>query len=514
MGPRGRPRLDGTDEERAEVRRARVRLHVQAYRRRQKEKLCQDLPILAKRSITIIFEDPGRKQLSQSKANASTKSVRQSAKHDSTRTDNDEHALQRYKAQLPIPVDEGPAYRGSFLNALLDRYLSNALVPVGLEGMLEMFRYGGRAMPVTCSRWVIVACTSATYEGAEVLSESMLCMALCIIGAERNDSSVLMTGLRTYQRALTRVQKEISAFHCGDAVDSEVNPGFLPLSCLACALTELMANKSMKSFSNHLDGIAMIIQRSGPTSLDDLTMRALFYEHRSIYIAFSFVDRRSFFYSKHCWIDFTWKAADKSASSYVQTLLDIAYLIPGLMEEYDSTLIASVESLQRMMKSARQFDLLLDHWKTVMETSIVVPVVTLTHTESEESFSDQITFASIGLATAMGYYWTVKIHLNHLLADIANKLLLHDVLVASVGVQASGVALDYARKISQAMEFWFAGDSGLLGKLVGLLPFDAMWHAFTRANEDPGVDLTRELDFCQNTARRYRQMGFTLFKER
>ena len=512
---RGRPRLGGTEEERAEARRARVRLHVQAYRQRQKEKDEAHNLHPAKQGITIIYEYPGRKPHDQPELNDLTNAAGLCIRHKSTdATNKGVVALSPHGAKLPVVMNEGPAYRGSFFDALLDRYLPDATVPIGFEGMLDMFRFGIKAMPVTCSAWLITACDAATYEGAEILSESVLSMALVLIGAERNDRRISMTGLRAYQRALIRIQNGVAVVLAGNAASSEMYRGWLPLSCMACALTEFMASRSVTNFKRHLEGIALLIQQDGPKGLELRTMRALFYEHRGIYVAFSFLDRRSCFYSREGWIDFTWKAADKLASSHLQTLLDIAYLIPELMEEYDSTPPASVESLKKMMQCAHQFDMLLDRWKSDMDTSVVVPIITVKHNDSVEIFPDQISFASIGVATAMIYYWAFKIYLKHMIVDIANDLSVYGESIDYMGVEATNGALDFTSRICQSMAYCFQQNNGILGKLVGLFPFDAAWQTIIRANDMPGFDLGRELEFCQATADQFRSFGLTLFRER
>lgn len=427
-------------------------------------------------------------------------------------TSNGELATQ---PQLPIWISQGPAYKGCFFDALLDRYLPDTTSPIGFEGMLDMFRYGAKAMPVTCSAWIISACHSAVYDGNDVLSESVLSMALTLIGAERNDPTISMTGLRAYQRALTRVQTGVAVVLAGNATSTEMSTGFLPLSCLACAMTEFMANRSVASFSRHLDGIALLIQHIGPAGLEHPTMRALFYEHRGIYVAFSFLDRKSCFYSREGWIDFTWKAADKHASSHVQTLFDIAYLIPELMEEYDSTPHASVGCLKEMMQCVSQFDLSLDQWKTEMDNSVTVPIVIEEdQIGSEHLFSDHITFASIGVATAMLYYWAFKIYLSHMAIDIGKDLPDQGGQIALSKKNSMSNALAYARKLCRSMEYCFNRHTGVLGKLVGLFPFDAAWQTFIRAKEWDDIDVSLELKFCQKSAQRFRDMGITLFRDR
>lgn len=68
-----------------------------------------------------------------------------------------------------------------------------------------MIRYGREAVSITCSTWLLSACESSTTDGANVLSEAMLAMALGMVGAELNDTTLLRGALQAYQRALIHV---------------------------------------------------------------------------------------------------------------------------------------------------------------------------------------------------------------------------------------------------------------------------------------------------------------------
>ena len=66
--------------------------------------------------------------------------------------------------------------------------------------------------------------------------------------------TILRYGMRAYQRALVRVQKGLLKITSGNR---KLDPSeeYLPLSCMACALTELMANRLMESASWRLHDI-------------------------------------------------------------------------------------------------------------------------------------------------------------------------------------------------------------------------------------------------------------------
>jgi hypothetical protein len=513
---RGRPRLGGSDEERAEARRARVRLHVQAYRQRQKEKNNQYTIPAAEKPLEIIIEEPDRKLYRQLKQDNSTDNIVVYNHHKMLERNTFGALMQKAsKPCMQFELDQGPAYRGPFFDALIARYLPDPSISSGVDGRLDMFRYRNGAMPITCSTWLLSACESSSTSGADVLSEAMLSMALGMVGAELNDINLLRSALRVYQRALIRVQKGLSLILSGsDSPDASQD--FLPLSCMACTLTELLANRSIESASRHLDGIALLIEKCGIASLESSNMRAMFYEHRAVYIALCFLDRRSCFYSQKEWMQVALNDNAKHATSYYQTLLDIAYLIPELMEEYDSAGLASIGHLHQMLQRLREFHDLLDHWKRNFEVTVNVPLVIVKESDSDDLFSNEIHFAAMGAATSLLYYYAFKIYLNQMIIDIVEDLAFQGEPVPGIRSQAKDQALEYARRICRSLPYCFGKDKGALGKLISMFPFDSAWQTFLRANDDPELetDYGREVDFCRSMARRYEKAGITLFRQR
>ena len=513
---RGRPRLGGTEEERAEARRARVRLHVQAYRQRQKEKRCQHTIPAVEGLLKIFIEDPGRKLGSQSKTDsASDNAVVSNHRGMLGLKAFDAIVIQAFKPRIQYEFDQGPIYRGPFFDALIARYLPDPSISTGVQGTLDMVRFGNGAMPITCSTWVLSACQNSTSHGGEMLSEAMLSMALGIVGAERNDINLLRNAMSAYQRALIRVQKGLFNILSGTG-KPDASQEFLPLSCLACALTELMANRSMESTLRHLDGIGLLIEKCGVTSLASQVMRVLFYEHRGIYVALCFLDRRSCFYSKKEWMRAVLDDSDQHATSFYQMLLDVAYLIPELMEEYDSARLASIDHLYQMLQRLRQFHLLIDQWKRDFKVSVKVPLVIVKATHSEDLFSDEIHFATMGVATSLLYYYAFKIYINQMIVDIADDLAIQGESVSAIRSEATKQSLEYARRVCRSLAYCFDKDKGALGKLISIFPFDSAWQTFIRAGDDPEFDndCSREVDFCRSMALRYQQMGITLYRQR
>jgi hypothetical protein len=170
---------------------------------------------------------------------------------------------------------------------------------------------------------------------------------------------------------------------------------------MACALTELMANRSMESASRRLHDIGRLIEKCGIASLESRHTHTLFYEHRSMHAALCFMDRRSCFYSKEQWIGFALTNTYQHATSYFQMLLFVAYLTSHLTEEYDSTMLTSVDRLYQMLLYLRQFVYQFNERKRSFECTAMAPLIMVKETYSDDLFRNGIHFATVGVATCL-----------------------------------------------------------------------------------------------------------------
>lgn len=115
----GRPRLPRTDTERAEARRAQVRLNVQAFRQRQKQKQ-QDLQHASSGSI------PTQKlpilSSQTSRLGSAQRHTCAHAKLEISGKDGNDFDHETWSVQLPYSLDMGPDFKDALTDAL--RYRS------------------------------------------------------------------------------------------------------------------------------------------------------------------------------------------------------------------------------------------------------------------------------------------------------------------------------------------------------------------------------------------------------
>jgi hypothetical protein len=131
---------------------------------------------------------------------------------------------------LVLPFSPGnlavPQYKAGFVAVLNDRYLP------------EEPKVGTRGEAV-CAGWIATACNLSSFEAgkdSDMLSNSLLAMALTFAGAERKDPNICAAGLRHYSNALSGLRlglangpRALSAYQ----VDTSL------ITCLACAMYEV-----------------------------------------------------------------------------------------------------------------------------------------------------------------------------------------------------------------------------------------------------------------------------------
>jgi hypothetical protein len=511
---RGRPRLAGTVEERAEARRARVRMHVQAFRQRQKDRNSPHHLAVSGGQFAIVVEDPGLKLEHEADAAASSVTkVYTTSSVCSVKPGDPSTQTATHQISLPKVFDQGHAYKVAFYSALLESYKPAGNMSLNNKGLVVEGRYEQEPIPSTCETWIFSACYSPSMYGADALGDAMLSMALGVVGAHQSEMQLIVTGRRMYQKALSKVSRSLTALQ-SSRQSAELTIGILAATCLACAWVELMANRSSKNFEKHLDGIASLFESCGFASLRHPFTRAVFLDHRGTYVAFCFLNRKSCFYSRPEWIEYQMRMAVRRGVNCYDTLLNIAYPVTVLIENYDLGLYASIQGLRELTQSVLEADRSMTEWKTETEESFLVPVMLTSPSEGAPPFLEQVSYPSLSAALALLYYSAFKIHLYLMLLDITDDLQYYDEHVTDSFTKSAQRALECATTICASLNFCLSPDSGVFGKSIALFPFDAAWQVFLRLNKRPEYDMSNEVVFCEKTANRFTQMGFTLLSNR
>ena len=240
--PIGRPRAPGTEAERAEARRAKVRVNVQAFRRRQKEKkLAAEAGAWPNRDqygwnqlqVPDYFDDSSLS--AESLRSTSPSSCRTTPESDYVDPDS-------WIWYLSRDLVSQSTYHDGFLTATNDEHFLPQL-PQDLLG------YDSHERIASCSSWLNSAMLEVGGPGTDLVTDALLASALTVVSQDRNDPDMALHGAYVQSRAIRRLRIALQQFAAGEVTYCT---SMLSLAALTCAMSELLASHSWTHFSNHL----------------------------------------------------------------------------------------------------------------------------------------------------------------------------------------------------------------------------------------------------------------------
>jgi hypothetical protein len=486
--PPGRPRLPGTEEERAANRREKVRRNVRALRSRRREQQASLSESSSYGDSQVVAQEPCMTLDTETQSQQRI-SVILTLEGESP----------RWSINFPLRIDAGPSHRDAFLASFLQRSLPETATGSEPIGETEYVH-----VSLCCSTWVTTACFRAGCQNSEMLSDALLASALTVAGEERGDKEMLSYGLQVQARAFKQLREQIG-YAQGDK--RKQNSNLLAATTLACAMSELLSNKSWQNFSLHIAGVGALIEAAGPSALTISAARDNFYGYRAIQSAFSFVDRRSSFLARAEWIHFPWRDSHPLSDSPMHAMLDIAYKIPSEMQLYDQTVPRSPQFLRLLLQRLASIASDLEAWKRSLFQDQPTPTFRPHATLSRSLNLDLIEFCNVAVASAFTFYTGVRIALLDLVREVSTDLAPFDPTAHITHSDAMKNMLQWSRSTCQCVEYFFNVDKKVVGKLICLFPLDAAWKAFKTVHDLGEEDLSLELAWCKNAAEKFEAMG-------
>jgi hypothetical protein len=86
-----------------------------------------------------------------------------------------------------------------------------------------------------CSSWIFTACELSSLEGSDMLGDALLAMSLTLVGGDRQDQDISISGLRYYLRALNRLRAALGFKVALDPHHVDISL----VTCLVCAMYEV-----------------------------------------------------------------------------------------------------------------------------------------------------------------------------------------------------------------------------------------------------------------------------------
>ena len=300
----------------------------------------------------------------------------------------------------------------------------------------------------------------------------------------------------------------------------------------------MMANKSPVSLMQHLGGVGAILKGRGVNKLQTQTSRRTFYEYRAIQLPVNLVSRQAGFLSSTEWINPPWKYEEVQSSTRLQTLIDIAYSIPVLMQKFDTLPRSAqlsgdtwhLESLYQIMTEALGVQKAFDNWKLRYQGSdetyqLYIPRLTTRPQKTdidnvESTYPVSFTFATWDAAAASVYYEMSRIYLNGLLIGIQNAI--HNFNASSNMVNPEHLnrnSIACADRICQSMKWFFEDHKKMIGRMVVLAPYEAARGLFVQlceigtGDQELDTSLKQKARFCETVTQRIKDGGLPIWEE-
>lgn len=508
--PIGRPRIPGTEAERAEARRAKVRANVQAFRRRQKEKKLAAKQAAQETNDTASTpsQTPGLRHgpIGLPTISLSSKTRLQASDVAVFPPESPESWLWAIRDEVGVKI-MGTSYQNAFIGALQRRFM---FAQTNHE-QSQMRNEPKKRFSISCSTWITVATLELGKPETEVLMEALLAASLAIIGRDRKDHDVALHGAYLQTRALQRLRYSLTRYQQGDR---SICPTMLSLSALTCAMSELIANKSWDNFNRHLLGVGALIFHGGVERLSSKSAREHFYGYRAIQAPFLFMNRQRAFLSEPEWIDLPWKNELELAQHPLHLMLDVAFkLLPEIVKQNTPKKWKTAELEERLERSW-EIVAELEDWENQQRSQHGGVLYTHVPAAWQGVFRQRLEFPNTSSGIAFTMYTAIRIHAANLIANISEDILSRDPTADVHPSSAELEALQWSRLACQCIEFFHTGPPKYAGRIVTLWPLETAWELFSRLQDQGFIDTSQEIGWCRATAERHAALEIPVFRWR
>ena len=298
--PRGRKPGPGTVEERAAARRERVRINVQAFRKRKND-LVNGKQQDTRTTLRFIEDTRWQCQLRRlspsSDSRTSTDENSDNSKDDSSSYETSDTStipsLDRAVASYRRPAvtlfshpKDSITYTNQLYTLLPDRFMPERVVLPTSDSDLDHVR-------TPCSLWITTACKLAHEQSNSALKDVVMAVSLALVSMEQPREDLRVASQRLYSRSLAKTRGGLDRVMTEHANLTSTELQALFLSCHASAIYEMLVNGSAVDTKRHVNGIGLLIeqQRQHP-EFPALIGEALLEEYRMLEINFSLLHRQ------------------------------------------------------------------------------------------------------------------------------------------------------------------------------------------------------------------------------
>ncbi|KIW88691.1 uncharacterized protein Z519_10737 [Cladophialophora bantiana CBS 173.52] len=467
--PIGRPRIPGTDAERAEVRRAKVRANVQAFRKRQKEKK------LAEQAVQRQINEEGLVQpheallQKQPTVPLLPHGCSQTCEASVFPPEDPEFWLQAMPSEMVARLAR-TTYHDAFVDVLRHRFVAPQRVR---ERTMDGPEQGLSMCYLT---WVTAATLEIGRSETEVLMEALLAASLAKVGRDQNEPGMTIHG--------------------------------------AYMQTQLITNKSWDNFNSHLCGVGALISHGGVEGLNHQLSQEHFYRYRAIQTPFLFMNRQKAFLCDPEWTNFPWKKDLELARHPLHSMLDIALKALPEIAKQEMPKSWTVSCLRERLEKACTIVAELNEWERQLRFQHRGVLYTEVPATWEGVYKRRLDFPNISIAITFAMYAAARIHVATLVADVSDEIIWRVPTADIHSTSAVWEALRWARLACQSLEYFRTDQPKAAGRIVTLWPLETAWELFARVAAGGSVDVSQEIAWCRSAAEQHANLGIPPFKWR
>lgn len=264
---RGRPPKPGTAEQKAAARRERVRNNVRALRERRKREttIVTGIPLhdpTALRKVTSVSNSEDE-SFDSDQASEQAVGMKQHGRPNTKRSLYSLNSRDQRRLILGLNVDTKGLYAVALLSCMRESFLPDSVyLPAAVSTTNGKPWESKQFLWTPCAFWISRAFSKASSEDSGVLRTVLLAIGTMMKSLEYSDSSLRVSALELYRRALLEIRKQLDPL----IVNTSARPRdsvSLYLACHAAAMFELLLSSDLSSTMHHLRGVSQLICHLG-----------------------------------------------------------------------------------------------------------------------------------------------------------------------------------------------------------------------------------------------------------
>jgi hypothetical protein len=494
--PRGRRPGPGTAEEKAAARREKVRLNVQAYRKRKHEAE-KDKQVAKEPNLKWVEDTKWQQEYDQHSRSGRESEADQDSKRSSFSgslkfESADEDVISaEVVARTPQMYNSPSAEKQNTLQILsmfTERFLPDQL------SMPSMFDV--QTIRTPCALWVTTAARQARLQDSGALNDVLHSIVMAVISQEHQRPDLTIEAHRLYTRSLNKTRRGLGPILANSYKASKTDILNMFLACHAAAVYEMIANGNMTDMRRHILGIGLLIehQRCMP-DFPTVTGNSLVEEYRMMEIHFCLLERRL---STTCRMKgLTPEPARISHSEAIMntdiglitTLLDLADQILPIMVELDSfkeTGRPSAGHLMRLVQSALSLHAQFDSWSNFLHNKAFPGSPhSDASSDAESEPLDLCQITQYEYVTCYLFSLSYDLHAIEMCIEAVTALTQrteHSPPQAPSITKPSAQqqllrtqSLAVAGTMLELMPYLFQQDKGIIGRSIAIWPLEAVW---------------------------------------